>query len=66
MLTLLLSSLSYIAAREELISDSDVLRQYTEENALQAEILVDKGLRLYDNTYNKEMRKLVGYLRGRL
>ena len=59
-LTVLLSSLSYIAARDELVSDSDVLRQYTEENALQAEILVDKGLRLYDNTYNEEMRNWSG------
>jgi serine phosphatase RsbU (regulator of sigma subunit) len=55
-LTLFLSTLSYAAARDQLMSDNEVLREYTEENALQAEILVDKGLRLYDNTYNEEMR----------
>lgn len=51
-----LMTVSYLSTREELISQYENLRTYSEENVLGAVALVDTGLRMYDNTLNDQMQ----------
>lgn len=51
-----LMTVSYLSTREELISQYENLRTYSEENVLGAVALVDTGLRMYDNTLNDRMQ----------
>jgi len=54
--TVFLCGLSYLSARDELLAANDVAIRSTEQYALQSQVLVDKGLRLYDDTYDKELQ----------
>lgn len=54
--TLFLSYTSFVEERNELVMSNEMLRQYTEKNAIQSQVLVDTGLRLYDDTWNGKMQ----------
>ncbi|MFA5416190.1 MAG: hypothetical protein WC295_11900, partial [Methanoregula sp.] len=54
--TLFLSYTSFVEERNELVLSNEMLRQYTEKNAIQSQVLVDTGLRLYDDTWNGKMQ----------
>ncbi len=54
--TLFLSYFSFIAAQEELVRGNEMLIRYTEKYAIESQVLVDDGLRLFDDTYNDEMQ----------
>lgn len=54
--TAFLCGFSYLSARDELLAANEVAIRSTEQYAVQSEVLVDKGLRLYDNTYNEELK----------
>jgi serine phosphatase RsbU (regulator of sigma subunit) len=51
-----LSTVSYVSTRDQLISQSENLQAYSEENVLTSVGLVDTGLRLYDSTLNRQMQ----------
>jgi serine phosphatase RsbU (regulator of sigma subunit) len=51
-----LTTVSYVSTRDQLISQSESLQTYTEENVLESVGLVDTGLRLYDSTLNRQMQ----------
>lgn len=55
--TAFLCGLAYLSAREELLAANEVAIRSTEQYAVQSEMLVDKGLRLYDDTYNEELQE---------
>lgn len=56
----LLTAISYMSTREELIRQTAELRVYSEKNVLESVILVDTGLKLYDNTLNGQMNEALG------
>ncbi|MDD1716263.1 MAG: hypothetical protein LUQ01_04625, partial [Methanolinea sp.] len=51
-----LATVSFLSIQEELVSQSEKLRSYSEENILEAVELVDTGLRMYDDTLNGQMQ----------
>ncbi|WP_220681323.1 sensor histidine kinase [Methanofollis formosanus] len=51
-----LSSLSYIEARDELVEKNLLLQEETEKSILQWMALVDAGLKKYDDSLNDKMR----------
>ncbi len=51
----ILTTISYLHVRGELIAQSENIREYSERNVLGAVQLVDTGLRLYDSTLNSQM-----------
>ena len=55
--TVFLCCTSYLAARDEIVAVNGMMIRSTEQNAIHSQRLVDNGLRLYDDTYNKELRK---------
>lgn len=50
-----LVSISYIQAKDDMISQNRYLEEYTEMNIIESLTLVDKGLKLYDDTLNGQM-----------
>ncbi|MFA5294299.1 MAG: SpoIIE family protein phosphatase [Methanoregulaceae archaeon] len=52
-----LISISYYDIREELIAQNENLRVYGERYVIESVVLVDTGLRLYDNTLNEQMEE---------
>lgn len=52
-----LSSLSYIEARDELVEKNILLQDETEKSILQWMALVDAGLKKYDDSLNDKMRR---------
>lgn len=50
-----LISISYFDTREELIARNEILQDYAERYVTESVVLVDTGLRLYDNTLNEQM-----------
>ncbi|WP_067051971.1 sensor histidine kinase [Methanofollis ethanolicus] len=53
----LLSSISYIEAQNELIDKNRLLKDETEISVTQWMILVDQGLKMYDDTLNAQMKE---------
>ncbi|MBP2144780.1 signal transduction histidine kinase [Methanofollis sp. W23] len=52
----ILSSVSYIEARDELVEKNLLLQEETEKSILQWMTLVDAGLKKYDDSLNEKMR----------
>jgi serine phosphatase RsbU (regulator of sigma subunit) len=50
-----LVTISYIQARDDMINQNRYLEEYTEMNIIESLTLVDKGLKLYDDTLNGQM-----------
>jgi serine phosphatase RsbU (regulator of sigma subunit) len=50
-----LVTISYIQAKDDMISQNQYLEEYTEMNIIESLTLVDKGLKLYDDTLNGQM-----------
>jgi serine phosphatase RsbU (regulator of sigma subunit) len=53
--TIVLCGLSYSSARDELLAANELAIRSTEQNALRSQLLVDKGLDIYDDSYNEEL-----------
>ncbi|MFA6226587.1 MAG: hypothetical protein WC620_10550 [Methanoregula sp.] len=54
--TALLCGLSYLSARDELLAANEIAIRSTDQYAVESEMLVDKGLDIYDNSYNDELK----------
>lgn len=54
--TALLCGLSYLSARDELLAANEIAIRSTEQYAVESQMLVDKGLDIYDDSYNDELR----------
>ena len=50
-----LTTVSWVSTRDQLITQSENLQAYSEENVFESVRLVDTGLRLYDSTLNRQM-----------
>ncbi len=50
-----LVTVSYIQAKDDMVSQNRYLEEYTEMNIIESLTLVDKGLKLYDDTLNGQM-----------
>ena len=55
-----LVTVSYIQAKDDMISQNRYLEEYTEMNIIESLTLVDKGLKLYDDTLNGQMEEAFG------
>jgi serine phosphatase RsbU (regulator of sigma subunit) len=51
-----LTLLSYTESQDQLIRHASYLQSYTEENVIESVTLVDRGLKVYDDTLNRRMQ----------